>query len=48
MRFMMIVKADKNAEAGVLPSAELVAAMDRFNKEMMDARGSIRARRARA
>jgi hypothetical protein len=37
MRFMMIVKADKNAEAGVLPSAELVAAMDRFNKEMMDA-----------
>ena len=37
MRFMMIVKADKNSEAGILPSAELVAAMDRFNKEMMDA-----------
>jgi hypothetical protein len=34
---MMIVKADKNSEAGVLPSAEVVAAMDRFNKEMMDA-----------
>ena len=37
MRFMMIVKADKNSEAGVLPSAELIAAMDRFNKEMTDA-----------
>jgi len=37
MRFMMIVKADKNSEAGILPSAGLVAAMDRFNKEMMDA-----------
>jgi hypothetical protein len=37
MRFMMIVKSDKNSEAGIMPSAELVAAMDRFNKEMMDA-----------
>lgn len=37
MRFMMIVKADKNSEAGVLPSKELVAAMGKFNQEMIDA-----------
>jgi len=37
MRFMLIVKADKGSEAGAMPSAELVAAMDRFNKEMVDA-----------
>ena len=37
MRFMMFVCADKNTEAGVLPSKELVAAMGRFNEEMMKA-----------
>jgi hypothetical protein len=37
MRFMLIVKSDRNAEAGILPSADLVAAMDRFNKQMVDA-----------
>ena len=37
MRFMLIVKADKKSEAGVLPSAELIAAMDRFNQEMVEA-----------
>src|SRR5437899_5891460 len=37
MRFMMFVRADKNTEAGVLPSKELVAAMGRFNEEMMKA-----------
>jgi hypothetical protein len=37
MRFMMFVRADKNTEAGVLPSQELVAAMGRFNEEMMKA-----------
>ena len=37
MRFMMIIKADKNSEAGVLPSKELVAAMDEFNQEMVKA-----------
>ena len=35
MRFMMLVRADKNTEAGVLPSKELVAAMGRFNEEMV-------------
>jgi hypothetical protein len=34
MRFMILVKADKNSEAGVLPSKELVAAMGKFNEEM--------------
>src|SRR2546427_1977732 len=37
MRFMMMIKADKNTEAGVLPSKELVAAMDKFNQEMVKA-----------
>ena len=37
MRFMMMIKADKNTEAGVLPSKELVAAMDNFNQEMVKA-----------
>jgi hypothetical protein len=37
MRFMMMVKADKNSEAGVLPSKELVTAMDMFNEEMVKA-----------
>jgi hypothetical protein len=37
MRFMMLVKADKDSEAGVLPSKELVAAMGKFNDEMIKA-----------
>jgi hypothetical protein len=37
MRFMVLVKADKNSEAGVLPSKELVAAMGKFNEEMAKA-----------
>jgi hypothetical protein len=37
MRFMLLVKADKNTEAGVLPSKELVAAMGQFNEEMVKA-----------
>jgi hypothetical protein len=37
MRFMMLVKANKDSEAGVLPSRELVAAMGKFNEEMMKA-----------
>ena len=37
MRFMLMIKADKNTEAGVLPSKELVAAMDEFNQEMVKA-----------
>jgi hypothetical protein len=37
MRFMMQVRADKNTEAGVLPSKELVSAMGKFNEEMVKA-----------
>src|SRR5690349_1541484 len=37
MRFMMIVKANKDSEAGVLPSEELLAAMGKYNEELMKA-----------
>ena len=37
MRFMAIVKANKDSEAGVLPSKELLEAMGRFNEEMAKA-----------
>jgi hypothetical protein len=37
MRFMMIVKADADSEAGVMPSEELLAAMARYNEEMVKA-----------
>ena len=37
MRFMVIVKADKNSEAGVLPSEELIAAMGKYNEELIKA-----------
>jgi hypothetical protein len=37
MRFMVIVKADKNSEAGVIPSTELLTAMGKFNEEMVKA-----------
>jgi hypothetical protein len=34
MRFMMIVKATENSEAGVMPSEEMLAAMGRYNEEL--------------
>ena len=37
MRFMMLVKASKESEAGTLPSKELLAAMGQFNEEMVKA-----------
>ena len=37
MRFMMIVKANQDTEAGALPSKELMAAMGKFNQEMVQA-----------
>ena len=37
MRFMVIVKADKNSEAGVMPSTEMLTAMGKFNEEMAKA-----------
>ena len=37
MRFMIIRKADADTEAGMLPSEELIAAMGRYNEEMVNA-----------
>jgi hypothetical protein len=37
MRFMVIVKASKESEAGVLPSKELVAEMTKFNEALAKA-----------
>jgi hypothetical protein len=37
MRVMVLVKADKNTEAGVMPSEELLAAMGKFNEELVKA-----------
>ena len=37
MRFMMIVKANKDSEAGKLPSEELIGAMGKYNEELMKA-----------
>jgi len=37
MRFMVIVKASKEPEAGVLPSTEILAAMGKFNEELVKA-----------
>ena len=37
MRFMMLVKASEDSEAGKFPSRELVAAMGQFNEEMAKA-----------
>jgi len=37
MRVMVIVKADKNSEAGVLPSKELLAEMGKYNEELAKA-----------
>ena len=37
MRFMVIVKATEDSENGVMPSEELLAAMDRYNEELVAA-----------
>jgi hypothetical protein len=37
MRFMVIIKANKDSEAGVLPSTELLAAMSKYNEELVKA-----------
>jgi hypothetical protein len=37
MRFMMMVKSNKESEAGVMPSEELLSAMGRYNEELMKA-----------
>jgi hypothetical protein len=35
MRFMVIVKASKDSEAGRMPSEELLGAMAKFNEDMV-------------
>jgi hypothetical protein len=37
MRFMVIVKASNESEAGVLPSPEILTAMGKFNEELVQA-----------
>jgi len=37
MRFMVIVKASKDSEAGRMPSEELLGAMAKFNEDMVKA-----------
>jgi len=37
MRFMMIVKANKDSEAGVMPSEKMIAAMTKYNEELVNA-----------
>lgn len=37
MRFMVIVKATKESEAGQMPSEELLAAMGKYNEELVKA-----------
>ena len=37
MRFMMIVKADKQTEAGVMPTEQELATMGKYNQQLIDA-----------
>ena len=37
MRFMVLVKASKESEAGVMPSTELLTAMGKYNEELVKA-----------
>jgi hypothetical protein len=37
VRFMVLVKADKNSEAGVLPDEKLLAEMGKYNNELAKA-----------
>ena len=37
MRVMVLVKATKDSEAGIMPSTELLEAMGKYNEELVDA-----------
>lgn len=37
MRFMVMVKATKESEAGIMPSEELLTAMGKYNEELVNA-----------
>ena len=53
MRFMVLVKADKDSEAGVMPDERLLTEMGKFNEELVNAgvmlagEGPTRAQRVR-
>lgn len=46
MRFAVFVKATKDSEAGIMPTPDQLAEMDKYNEEMVKA--EIRGRRRRA
>ena len=37
MRFMILVKATKDSEAGIMPTRELLTEMGRYNEELVNA-----------
>ena len=37
MRFMILIKADQNSEAGVMPDEKLLAEMGKYNEELVKA-----------
>ena len=37
MRFMILIKADKDSEAGILPNEQLLTEMGKFNEELVKA-----------
>ena len=37
MRFMVIVKADKDSEAGIMPTEKMLTDMGNFNQQLVDA-----------
>src|SRR3974390_2175530 len=37
MRVLVLVKADKNSEAGIMPSTELLTEMGKFNEQLVKA-----------
>ena len=39
MKFMVIVKANKDSEAGVMPSVEMLTEMGNFNERLVKAVG---------
>ena len=41
MRVMVLVKADKNSEKGVMPSEQILTDMGKFNEELDDQGGAI-------
>ena len=37
MRFMVIVKASRDSEAGVMPDQKIIAEMGKFNEQLVNA-----------